>query len=120
RVGRPHVDIVLGRDAGDGDHRRHEEPPRTGARRTVLHSLPRISFDLNAELAALFRPFVCRVRCILAHWTRRSMAAPERAVAAADNPCGGDGRTPYRTGLGAAGISKGLGSALPAGAGWAR
>jgi ABC-type branched-subunit amino acid transport system permease subunit len=40
--------------------------PRAGARRAVLHPVPRIVFDLDAELAALVRPDLRRLRRVFA------------------------------------------------------
>ena len=47
RLGRADLGAVLRRATGDGGHRRHALVPRAGARRAVLHPVPRIPLDLD-------------------------------------------------------------------------
>ncbi len=81
RLGRSDVDLVLRRVAGHGHHRRHAKPARPGARRALLHPVSRIPVDLDAELAAFFRPVVRRLRRFLADRPGRRVAASDRADA---------------------------------------
>ena len=80
RVGRPDVGVVLGRVARHGDHRRHAQPARSRARRAVLHPVPRVSVDLDAELVAVLRTAVRRLHRLLADRTGRRLAAADRAA----------------------------------------
>ena len=66
---------VLRRAAGDGGDRRHAQLPRARARRAVLHPVPRIPLDLDAELAALLRPAVRRLHRVLADRSGRRGAS---------------------------------------------
>ena len=104
RVGGPHSDLVFGRVAGDGDHRRHAQPARAGARRAVLHPVPRIPVDLDAELAAVLRPALRRLHRVFADRAHRRLAAADGAAARASCRSGRDGRADDRAGGADAGI----------------
>ena len=54
--------------------------PGAGARRAVLHPVPRAVLDLDRELAAVVRPGVRRLRAVLARRPRRHLG--ERCDAA--------------------------------------
>ena len=88
--GRSGLGAVLRRVAGDGRDRRHAQHAGAGARRAVLHPVPRTVFDLDAELAALVRTDLRRLRAVFARtaWSasgarsiRRWRPAPEEAAA---------------------------------------
>ena len=62
-LGRADLGAVLRRAAGHGRHRRHALVPRAGARRAVLHPVPRIPLDLDRRTgcstsACLFVGFI--------------------------------------------------------------
>ena len=80
RLGRAARRRLLGRADRHGGDRRHAQLPRAGARRAVLHPVPRVPVDLDAALAVLFRPPVRRLHHVLADRPRRRRAAPHRAV----------------------------------------
>ena len=84
RLGRSDPHRLLGRVARHGRHRRHAQLPRPGARRRVLHHVPRVPVDLDARLAALVRPAVRRLHPLLADRPRR------RRRAAASRRCAPD------------------------------
>ena len=53
-VGRAARRRLLGRAGGNGGDRRHAQLPRAGARRVVLHPLPRVPVDLDARTGCSF------------------------------------------------------------------
>ena len=55
RFGGSGLGAVFRRTAGDGGDRRHAQHAGAGARRAVLHPVPRTVFDLDSELAAVVR-----------------------------------------------------------------
>ena len=71
---------VFRRTAGDGRDRRHAQHAGAGARRAVLHPVPRAVFDLDAELAALVRTDLRRLRDVFA---RAAWSASGRTLHAA-------------------------------------
>ena len=73
-----------------------------GARRPVLHPVPRVPVDLDAALAVLVRPAVRRLHRVLADRPGRRRRAADRAVPPARDRGGGDGRPHPRRGRGAA------------------
>ena len=64
--GRSGIGAVLRRIAGDRRDRRHAQHAGAGARRAVLHPVPRAVFDLDAELAAVVRADLRRLRAVFA------------------------------------------------------
>ena len=62
-----------------------------GARRAVLHPVPRVPVDLDAELAAVLRPAVRRLHRVLADRPGRRLAAADRALRRSGDRSRGDG-----------------------------
>ena len=72
-----------------------------GARRVVLHPVPRVPVDLDPALAVLFRPAVRRLHRVLADRPRRRRRAVDRAVpqAVIERPAMAGRRTCWRAAL---------------------
>ena len=94
-LGRATVGGVLGRAHRHGGDRRDAKLPRAGARRPVLHPVPRIPVDLDAALAVLVRPVVRRLHRVLADRSGRRRRGADRAVSPARGRGSGHGR-PHR------------------------
>ena len=120
RVGRPDVDRVLGRVARHGPDRRHAQPARSRAGRAVLHPVPGIPVDLDAELAAVFRAAVRRLHRLLAERIGRRVATADRAVPAQGGRGGRDGGALDRAGRAAARVPEACPACRRRGAGGAR
>ena len=84
------------RAAGDGDHRRHAQPARSGTGCAFLHPVSRIPVDLDATLALVLWPVVHGFHRFLPEWSGRCLAAADGAAAQEDGRGGGDGRSGYR------------------------
>ena len=73
--GRSGIGAVFRRTAGDGGDRRHAQHAGAGARRAVLHPVPRAVLDLDGELAALVRAYLRRLRHLFAGRPGRHLGA---------------------------------------------
>ena len=91
-LGRAAGHRLLGRAHRHGGDRRDAKLFGAGARRRVLHSVPRVSVDLDAALAVLFRAAVHRLHRVFADRPRRRGGAAIGPVPGAGNRTGCDGR----------------------------